>query len=133
MGCLEWLLAGQRNVPSTNGCAAGGWGWTNRADAEPNADDTAGAVGAVAMGEGRNGTGAGATRAAAAEGVAWLLEHQNADGGWPMPGRGWDIAAIEPSAPDATAHAVRALNHWCNALAASTPPARRPSEPRFVE
>jgi squalene-hopene/tetraprenyl-beta-curcumene cyclase len=46
---------------------------------------------------------------ALARGVAWLLDLQNRDGGWPTFCRGWGTLPFDRSAPDLTAHAIRAL------------------------
>jgi squalene-hopene/tetraprenyl-beta-curcumene cyclase len=42
-------------------------------------------------------------------GVQWLLDLQNSDGGWPTFCRGWGKLPFDQSAPDLTAHALRAL------------------------
>jgi squalene-hopene/tetraprenyl-beta-curcumene cyclase len=44
-----------------------------------------------------------------AAGVGWLLDVQNSDGGWPTFCRGWGRLPFDRSAPDLTAHALRAL------------------------
>jgi squalene-hopene/tetraprenyl-beta-curcumene cyclase len=41
--------------------------------------------------------------------VRWLLDLQNRDGGWPTFCRGWGTLPFDRSAPDLTAHALRAL------------------------
>ncbi|HLJ09902.1 MAG TPA: prenyltransferase/squalene oxidase repeat-containing protein, partial [Planctomycetaceae bacterium] len=46
---------------------------------------------------------------AVAQGVRWLLDLQNGDGGWPTFCRGWGTLPFDRSAPDLTAHALRAL------------------------
>jgi squalene-hopene/tetraprenyl-beta-curcumene cyclase len=45
-------------------------------------------------------------------GVEWLLNLQNADGGWPTFCRGWGKLPFDRSAPDLTAHVLRALDAW---------------------
>lgn len=40
----------------------------------------------------------------------WLLSLQNSDGGWPTFCRGWGQLPFDQSAPDLTAHALRALH-----------------------
>ncbi len=101
----QWLLDCQH----TTVCAyadsqPGAWGWTHLPGSVPDVDDTSGALLALA-----GGTPAPAASAAAARGVAWLLDLQNADGGWPTFCRGWGKLPFDRSAPDLTAHALRAL------------------------
>jgi squalene-hopene/tetraprenyl-beta-curcumene cyclase len=79
----------------------------------PDVDDTAGALLALATflrtasnGDRQRG------RAAAAAGVTWLLQLQNADGGWPTFCRGWGKLPFDRSGADLTAHALRALHAW---------------------
>jgi squalene-hopene/tetraprenyl-beta-curcumene cyclase len=43
-------------------------------------------------------------------GVRWLLRLQNGDGGWPTFCRGWGRLPFDQSAPDLTAHVLRALH-----------------------
>ncbi len=56
-------------------------------------------------------------RTRAAAGVNWLLDLQNADGGWPTFSRGWGTMPFDRSGSDLTAHALRALNAWQGDLA----------------
>jgi squalene-hopene/tetraprenyl-beta-curcumene cyclase len=44
--------------------------------------------------------------------LQWLLDLQNKDGGWPTFCRGWGTLPFDRSAPDLTAHAIRALHAW---------------------
>ncbi len=44
--------------------------------------------------------------------VAWLLDLQNDDGGWPTFCRGWGALPFDRSGCDLTAHALRALHAW---------------------
>jgi len=114
--------------------ASGGWGWSDASGAVPDADDTAGALVALArlaraaegdsplfaaatgsghggvFGADKKGTVPGAVRA----GVRWLLALQNADGGWPTFCRGWGALPFDRSGTDLAAHALRALNVWRN-------------------
>ncbi|HOF87173.1 MAG TPA: prenyltransferase/squalene oxidase repeat-containing protein [Armatimonadota bacterium] len=97
----RWVAARQYTAehPYT-GAAPGGWGWTHRPGGVPDADDTAGAMLALArLGE----------TAPLAAGARWLRGLQNRDGGWPTFCRGWGRLPFDTSAPDVTAHAVRAL------------------------
>jgi len=111
---ISWLLAQQNRVehPYTH-AAPGGWAWTDLPGGVPDADDTAGALLALAK---LRGAGCGArneeiTRAAEA-GIRWLLDLQNSDGGIPTFCRGWGALPFDRSSPDITAHALRAWTEW---------------------
>jgi squalene-hopene/tetraprenyl-beta-curcumene cyclase len=108
----EWLLGQQYRVehPYTH-AAPGGWAWTDLAGGVPDADDTAGALLALAhLGTPDDSAGERGARDAAAAGVAWLLDLQNRDGGIPTFCRGWTGLPFDRSGPELTAHAIRA---WC--------------------
>ncbi len=126
----DWLLGQQYRVvhPYTN-ADPGGWAWTDLSGGVPDADDTPGAMLAVMNLE--QVCGAGVSPAcghqgrlhhnAAASGsldaaVDWLLDLQNSDGGWPTFCRGWGALPFDRSAPDLTAHAIRALGRWMEDL-----------------
>ena len=104
-----WLLGQQhrRRHPYT-GAAPGGWAWTHLPGAVPDADDTAGAIVALR----HLGSSNQDVRQAAAAGVAWLLDLQNTDGGFPTFCRGWGHLPFDRSGSDLTAHAVRAIHLW---------------------
>jgi squalene-hopene/tetraprenyl-beta-curcumene cyclase len=111
---LDWLLSCQHQRPHPyTGAAPGGWGWSDLSGAVPDADDTAGALVALAhaaqvcVGEKRR-----QVEAAAAAGMRWLLDLQNADGGWPTFCRGWGKLPFDRSGTDLTAHSLRALAAW---------------------
>ncbi len=116
LGCLDWLLSCQhRHVHPFTGAAPGGWGWTDLSGAVPDADDTPGAL--LALAAWRDSPScAAADRArideAAVAGIAWLLDLQNRDGGWPTFCRGWGKLPFDRSGADLTAHALRALKAW---------------------
>ena len=101
----RWLLGNQYRTlhPYTN-AAPGGWAWTHLPGGVPDADDTAGSLLALRR--------LGAGSEAAAGGVRWLLDLQNRDGGWPTFCRGWGRLPFDRSAPDLTAHAIRAIAAW---------------------
>ena len=104
-----WLLAQQQSrVHPYTGAAAGGWSWTDRPGAVPDADDTAGALLAL------RGLGAADRTAAhaAMAGVGWLLTLQNRDGGIPTFCRGWGRLPFDRSCPDITAHVLQAWQAW---------------------
>jgi squalene-hopene/tetraprenyl-beta-curcumene cyclase len=102
---LNWLLGQQyRRRHAYTGAAPGGWAWTPLPGGVPDADDTPGALLAIAQ----LSTGDQAREAAAA-GVQWLRGIQNRDGGWPTFCRGWGHLPFDRSGADLTAHALRAL------------------------
>jgi len=105
-----WLLRQQytQEHPYT-GAAPGGWAWTDRSGGVPDADDTPGAL--LALAALRDGDDPEAARAAAL-GVGWLLGLQNSDGGIPTFCRGWGKLPFDRSCPDLTAHAIRAWGAW---------------------
>jgi squalene-hopene/tetraprenyl-beta-curcumene cyclase len=90
------------------GAAPGGWAWTDQPGGVPDADDTAGAVLALAT----LGVEHAGAREAAERGLTWLADLQNADGGMPTFCRGWGHLPFDRSAPDLTAHALRAVAAW---------------------
>jgi len=105
-----WLLGQQlkKAHPYTR-AAPGGWAWTDRSGGVPDADDTPGALLALArLGDRSNR----ADREAARAGVEWLLDIQNRDGGLPTFCRGWGKLPFDRSSPDLTAHALRAWSAW---------------------
>ena len=96
-----WIRAQQYSSPHPyTDARPGGWAWTHLPGGVPDADDTSGAI--IALSKLRETGGVEA-------GVHWLLELQNADGGWPTFCRGWGRLPFDQSAPDLTAHAIRAL------------------------
>jgi squalene-hopene/tetraprenyl-beta-curcumene cyclase len=101
----SWLLKQQHleKHPYTH-AAPGAWAWTDLPGGVPDADDTAGAVLALHK--------LGADPAAARKGIDWLLGLQNSDGGIPTFCRGWGALPFDRSAPDITAHAIRAWKAW---------------------
>ena len=116
LGCLPWLLGCQhRHVHPYTGAAPGGWGWTDLSGAVPDADDTPGAL--LALAAWRDAPGCTAAdrvliEQAASLGLRWLLGLQNRDGGWPTFCRGWGKLPFDRSGADLTAHALRALKAW---------------------
>jgi squalene-hopene/tetraprenyl-beta-curcumene cyclase len=106
---LEWLLAHQfKKEHVFTHAAPGGWSWTDRPGGVPDADDTSGALLAL-----HNLTdGETHFKQAAAEGIQWLLDLQNRDGGIPTFCKGWGKLPFDRSCPDITAHALRAFAAW---------------------
>jgi len=109
----EWLLAQQHTAehPLTFG-APGGWAWSDLPGAMPDADDTAGVLLAL-RGPGNVDE---RVRRAAADGVGWLLDLQNRDGGIPTFSRGWGKLPFDRSCPDITAHSLLACMAWQDEL-----------------
>lgn len=97
----QWIAAQQhRTTHAYTRAAPGGWAWTHLAGGVVDVDDTSGAIIALAeLGH----------RDAIAQGAEWLLDLQNRDGGWPTFCQGWGKLPFDKSAPDLTAHALRAL------------------------
>jgi squalene-hopene/tetraprenyl-beta-curcumene cyclase len=112
---IAWLLEQQyqEHHPFT-GAEPGGWGWTPLPGSVPDADDTPGALLALWR---LLPAGPGRARGQVAAGLAWLLELQNSDGGWPTFCRGWGSLPFDRSGTDLTAHALRALWAWKDQLA----------------
>ncbi len=107
--CLRsWLLEQQlKTVHPYTRAEPGGWGWSHLPGSVPDADDTSGAVLALA-----NLPDSSDSYPAAARGIRWLLDLQNADGGWPTFCRGWGQLPFDRSGADLTAHALRACAQW---------------------
>jgi squalene-hopene/tetraprenyl-beta-curcumene cyclase len=105
----DWLLRQQWTIehPYT-GAASGGWAWTDLSGGVPDADDTAGAILALHRLDSFDSGG----RTAASNGIRWLLDVQNRDGGIPTFCRGWGALPFDRSATDLTAHALRAWMAW---------------------
>ena len=105
----EFLLNQQhRIVHRYTNADPGGWAWTDLSGGVPDADDTPGAILALLKLDSKNAEILTAVEA----GVKWLLDLQNRDGGWPTFCRGWGALPFDRSAPDLTAHALRALSAW---------------------
>ena len=127
----DWLLNQQfREVHPYTRASPGGWAWTDEPGGVPDADDTPGAILALQTprepeAQARRATpndnsaaepespspASLALRAhedALRAGVRWLLGLQNRDGGVPTFCRGWGALPFDRSAPDLTAHALRA-------------------------
>ncbi len=108
----RWILGRQYHaIHPYTGAAAGGWGWTHLPGGVPDADDTAGALLALRALRGPATPADTAVR----DGCRWLIDLQNRDGGWPTFCRGWGRLPFDRSAPDITAHALRALAAWPDA------------------
>ncbi len=112
MAVRRWLVD-QQNVTEHvyTGAAPGGWAWTPLPGGVPDADDTAGAVLALAALP-QDEQSARAAR----DGIGWLLSLQNRDGGIPTFCKGWGALPFDRSGADLTAHAIRAWDVWFDRL-----------------
>jgi squalene-hopene/tetraprenyl-beta-curcumene cyclase len=117
---MDWLLGQQyRAVHFYTNADPGGWAWTDLSGGVPDADDTPGAILAlIELARRPRPIPAARSVTVPAEGqlaealiraVGWLLDLQNRDGGWPTFCRGWGALPFDRSAPDLTAHAIRAM------------------------
>lgn len=120
---LPWLLGCQHREehPFTH-AAPGGWGWSDLSGAVPDADDTAGALLALAvyheqLTRQRQYDQLGQIEESAGWGLAWLASLQNRNGGWPTFCRGWGQLPFDRSGVDLTAHALRAMAAWQGIIA----------------
>lgn len=109
-----WLLQQQyREMHPYTGADPGAWAWTPLPGGVPDADDTPGALLALAnLGKAENEPMSEEVNRAFAAGVRWLSDLQNRDDGWPTFCRGWGHLPFDRSGCDLTAHALRAL-HAC--------------------
>lgn len=124
----DWLLGQQYQVRHAYCLSApGGWAWTDLPGGVPDADDTAGALLALAvLSEDQGPAGAGEwIKRAAASGARWLAGLQNGDGGMPTFCKGWGALPFDRSAPDLTAHALAAWQAWRGQMAFEPLPAMR--------
>ncbi len=110
----DWLLGQQwREVHPYTGAAPGGWAWTDLPGGVPDADDTSGAVAALASLEDAEARPLPRdVREAAGSGLRWLAALANRDGGIPTFCRGWGRLPFDTSCPDITAHFLRAVAAW---------------------
>ena len=112
----DWLLNQQYKTvhPYTN-ADPGGWAWTDLSGGVPDADDTPGAMLALTnLRERCSEETQFRIDTALTNGVKWLLDLQNNDGGWPTFCKGWGTLPFDRSSNDITAHVIRALEYWIN-------------------
>jgi squalene-hopene/tetraprenyl-beta-curcumene cyclase len=132
----DWLLGQQWNrVHPSTGAAAGGWAWTDLPGGVPDADDTSGAVVALAELAAADGGVPGAeVQRSARTGLEWLANLANRDGGVPTFCRGWGRLPFDTSCPDITAHALRAAESWsyCAGMTAGSARAAAPRWRHFL-
>ncbi len=121
-----WLLGQQyREVHPYTNADPGGWAWTDLPGGVPDADDTPGAILALLKLRGDDDEIPAAEAESLNAAIVWLLDLQNRDGGWPTFCRGWGALPFDRSAPDLTAHCIRA----CRACYERGVPA----EPRLLD
>ena len=108
---VGWLLGQQyREVHPFTESPPGGWAWTDLSGGVPDADDTPGAL--LALAALRSPDRETEIIDAATAGVVWLLGLQNRDGGIPTFCRGWGALPFDRSSPDLTAHTLSAWKTW---------------------
>ncbi len=102
----EWLMTNQQTKPHPfTAAAAGGWGWTHKSGAVPDADDTSAAL-LYLMQEKEHDSN---RDTAIKHGLTWLVSLQNTDGGFPTFCKGRGELPFDASCPDITAHALQAI------------------------
>jgi squalene-hopene/tetraprenyl-beta-curcumene cyclase len=109
----SWLLSQQyrETHPFTN-APPGGWAWTDLPGGVPDADDTSSALIALKQLSSADPD----LRHSAENGITWLLDLQNRDGGIPTFCRGWGALPFDRSTPEITAHALLAWWTWQDEL-----------------
>jgi squalene-hopene/tetraprenyl-beta-curcumene cyclase len=143
---LAWLLTQQTaDMHPYTGAAAGAWGWSHLPGSVPDCDDTPGALLALRALSGPDApklidqyvrttvrdvrltqTRIQVPDATAnlgfhvQNGLAWVRDLQNRDGGWPTFCRGWGKLPFDRSGCDLTAHALRAFAAWGTPSVATT-------------
>ena len=122
--CLSWILSCQNEtVHPFTGADAGGWGWSDLSGAVPDADDTPGALLAIKSLSDRaklDDDAKARVKIAATNGIRWLLDLQNRDGGWPTFCKGWGTLPFDRSGSDLTAHAIRSISCWSEVVDSQT-------------
>lgn len=110
----NWILQHQKqSIHPYIGSSAGGWGWTPTDSSLPDSDDTAMALLALHVLPGNEST---VVLKSVRNGINWLLEMQNNDGGWPTLCKGWQTMPFDRSCPYMTSHVLRAFLTWKNKM-----------------
>ncbi len=117
---FKWILNQQyRDSHQYTGAPPGGWAWTNLSGGVPDADDTAGALLALnrlmtRISDSKQESPEGFINPikSAINGINWLINLQNKDGGIPTFCRGWGHLPFDRSGADLTAHAIRSIISW---------------------
>ncbi|QDV20086.1 Squalene--hopene cyclase [Gimesia panareensis] len=115
----DWLLQQQyKELHPYTAAEPGGWAWTDLPGGVPDADDTPGAILALLnLQPVESEQVAPELSSALRNGVNWLLDLQNSNGGWPTFCRGWGTLPFDQSAADISAHVLRALEAWLSTAA----------------
>ena len=92
------------------GAQPGGWGWSDLSGSVPDGDDTSGAL--VAL----HTLCEGVYYDEVTNGIRWLMNLQNRDGGMPTFCKGWGKLPFDRSSADISAHAVLAMELWKDRL-----------------
>lgn len=109
---FDWLINQQyKEIHPFSQAKPGGWAWTDLPGGVPDADDTSGAV--IALHHLAHHDPSSALTSAE-NGIVWLLDLQNRDGGIPTFCRGWGTLPFDRSCNDITAHALHAWAIWEN-------------------
>jgi squalene-hopene/tetraprenyl-beta-curcumene cyclase len=108
---MRWLLAQQtQDRHPFTGADPHAWGWSHLPGSVPDCDDTPGAILALAnLRETLRVEFQTQIDAALKNGLVWVKNLQNRDGGWPTFCRGWSGLPFDRSGSDLTAHALRAI------------------------
>lgn len=83
----------------------GGWGWSDQPGSVPDADDTSGAMNALF-------TLSSEFNETVENGLNWLLNLANSDGGMPTFCKGWGHLPFDRSCPDISSHTLIAFSKW---------------------
>ncbi len=112
----DWLLSQQyKDRHPFTGAAPGAWAWTPLPGGVPDADDSPGALLALARMQQAEPYLCHLPQTGVMHvtvGCTWLLNLQNQDGGWPTFCRGWTNLPFDRSGADLTAHVLRAFAAW---------------------
>jgi squalene-hopene/tetraprenyl-beta-curcumene cyclase len=97
-----------KNIHPFTKAKPGGWAWTHLQGGVPDADDTSGALIALhKLSKFEN-----VPLDSIAQGIQWLMDLQNTDGGLPTFCRGWGKLPFDCSCPDITAHTLKVFALW---------------------
>ena len=110
---VEWITGQQyQEVHPFTDTPPGGISWTALPGAVPDADDTPGALLALA----ELAPDDPRVTKAVPKAIGWLLGLQNRDGGIPTFCKGWGALPFDQSAADITAHTLAAFARWRDLL-----------------
>ncbi len=132
----QWLFNQQyKELHPYTSAEPGGWAWTDLPGGVPDADDTPGAILALLNLKSEETEEPHVTelRTALHNGVKWLLDLQNNNGGWPTFCKGWGTLPFDQSAADISAHVIRALQAWLETEATAEETSIRKRAARALE